>query len=222
MNKKLIMLGFAILIASVFLKLLVIGFKNIKVDQFKPAAVIFVIDSSASNQKALPEQQDYLIQLCKSLDPEDQTKIIKVSEDAYLIYEGSPANISDIRNSMKDFTQYNPIEHGTAYGTALNKALVHSLTMKKNGYTPAIVVLGDLEDEGNPDTQIHWNSLITNVAYVKKKAPDFSMMFLFAYPSKLDYVKEELNPILGEKHLIIAPKPSVDKSTRKFLHAINR
>lgn len=222
MNKRLIISGLVILFSSIVLRLFYVGIKHIKVDKFKPAAVIFVVDSSASNQKSLPEQKQYLKQLCKILDPEDQIKIIKVSEYAYLIYEGSPANISDISKSMEAFTQYNPIENGTAYGVGLRKALEHAYTMKKNGYVPAIVVLGDLEDEGNPATQIDWNTLPSDVENVKKYAPDLSMMFLFAHPIKLDLVKEELNPILGEKHLIIAPRPSVNKSTNRFLHAIGR
>ena len=68
-----------------------------KVDDFKPAAVIFVVDSSASNQKKLPEQKKLLRQICNILDPEDLIKILKVSEDSYLIYEGAPFNGSGLK-----------------------------------------------------------------------------------------------------------------------------
>lgn len=222
MNKRLIILGFTILISTIILKFIYLGLKKIKIDDFKPAAVIFVVDSSASNQKKLPEQKKFLKQLCAILDPEDQIKIIKVSEDAYLIYEGSPANSSDISKSMTAFTQYNEIERGTAYGIGLKKALSHALTMKENGYVPAIVVIGDLENEGESSEQLNWNTLPRDVKKARKYAPDLSMMFLFAHPSKLDMVKEELNPILGEKHLIISPEQNVDKIPRKFLQAIGR
>jgi len=222
MNKRLIIIGFIILISTIVLKLVIVGLKNIKVDDFKPAAVIFVVDSSASNQKKLPEQKRYIKKLCAILDPDDQIKIIKVSEDAYLIYEGSPANSSDISKSMEDFTKYNQMENGTAYGIGIKKALSHALTMKKDGYVPAVVVVGDLADEGTPSEQINWDKLPKNVAKVQKYAPDLSMMFLFAHPSKLDLVKEKLNPVLGETHLIVAPEENVDKTTRKFLKAIGR
>ena len=221
-NKRLIILGLIILASTIVLKFLFVGIKNIKVDNFKPAAVIFVVDSSASNQAKLPEQKRYLKQLCSILDPEDQIKIIKVSEDAYLIYEGSPANSSDINKSMAAFTQYNPSEIGTAYGIGLKKALSHALTMKQDGFVPAVVVIGDLANEGQLDSQLNWDTLPANVEKVKKYAPDLSMMFLFAHPSKLDLVKEKLNPVLGEQHLIIASEETVDKTTRRFLAAIGR
>lgn len=222
MNKRLVTIGFIILISTIVIKLLFVGLRNLKIDDFKPAAVIFVVDSSASNQKNLPDQKRYIKQLCTILDPEDQIKILKVSESSYLIYEGSPGNISDISKSMESFTQYNPQENGTAYGVGLKKAFEHALTMKKNGYVPAIVVVGDLANEGRASSQVNWDTLPSNVAKVKQYAPDLSMMFLFAHPSKLDFVKEKLNPVLGEKHLIIAPKENVDKTTSRFLHAIGR
>jgi len=221
-NKRLIILGFIILASTILLRFVYLGIKKIKIDNFKPAAVIFVVDSSASNQKKLPEQKRYLKQLCSILDPEDQIKIIKVSEDAYLIYEGSPANSSDITKSMEAFTQYDPNETGTAYGIGLKKALSHALTMKKDGFVPAVVVIGDLANEGSLSSQINWNTFPSNVEKVKQYAPDLSMMFLFAHPSKLDLVKEKLNPVLGEQHLIIASEETVDKTTRKFLYAIGR
>lgn len=222
MNKRLIILGFIILISTIVLRFVYLGLKNIKIDDFKPAAIIFVVDSSASNQKKLPEQKRFLKQLCAILDPEDQIKIIKVSQDAYLIYEGSPANSSDISKSMEAFTKYDSNEVGTAYGLGLKKALSHALTMKKDGYTPAVVVVGDLENEGNLSGQLNWDTLPKNVEKVQKYAPDLSMMFLFAHPSKLDLVKEKLNPVLGEKHLIVAPEENINKTTRKFLQAIGR
>ena len=106
LNKRLVTLGLLILILSVAGKFLWMGLRQIKVDDFHPSAVIFVIDSSASNQKQLPEQKKTLRQICNLLDPEDQIKILRVSEDAYLIYEGTPMNGSVITKSMYAFTQY--------------------------------------------------------------------------------------------------------------------
>ena len=60
MNKRLIILGIVILFASVILKIVWTGLTKIKVDNFRPAAVMFVLDSSASNQKDLPEQKKLL------------------------------------------------------------------------------------------------------------------------------------------------------------------
>lgn len=222
LNKKLVTLGLVVLILSVAIRFIWAGLRQIKVDDFHPSAVIFVIDSSASNQKRLPEQKKTLRQICNLLDPEDQIKILRVSEDAYLIYEGSPMNGSSITKSMDAFTKFSAKDYGTAYGVGLKKAFSHALTMKKDGYVPAIVVIGDLGNEGAIEKQINWDTLPENVQNVKKYAPDISMMFLDAHPAKLDLVKEKLTPVLGEAHLIVSPEQNIDKSIRRFLHAIGR
>lgn len=222
MNKRLIILGIVILAVSIILKLVWTGVTKIKVDNFRPAAVMFVIDSSASNQKDLPEQKKLLKQICNLLDPEDKIKIIRVSEDAYLIYEGAPFNGSNINKVMNAFTAYDEKDYGTAYGVGLRKALNYSLEMKKLGYMPAVVVIGDLENEGESDKQINWNTLPSEVRNIKSKAPDLAMMFLYAHPEKLDLVKESLTPVLGEMKLIVSPKQNCDKAIRQFVHALER
>ena len=209
MNKRLIILGIVILFASVILKIVWTGLTKIKVDNFRPAAVMFVLDSSASNQKDLPEQKDKI-------------KIIRVSEDAYLIYEGAPFNGSNINKVMNAFTAYDEKDYGTAYGSGLKKALNYSLEMKKLGYMPAVVVIGDLENEGDTDKQINWNTLPAEVKKVKASAPDLAMMFLYAHPEKLDQVKETLLPVLGEVKLIVSPKQNCDRAIRQFIHALER
>ena len=222
MNKRLIILGIVILAASVILKIVWTGLTKIKVDNFKPAAVMFVLDSSASNQKDLPEQKKLLRQICNLLDPEDKIKIIRVSEDAYLIYEGAPFNGSNINKVMNAFTAYDEKDYGTAYGSGLKKALNYSVEMKKLGYLPAVVVIGDLENEGETDKQINWNTLPAEVKKVKATAPDLAMMFLYAHPEKLDQVKETLLPVLGEVKLIVSPKQNCDRAIRQFIHALER
>ncbi len=222
MNKRLIILGIVILAVSIILKLVWSGVTKIKVDNFRPAAVMFVVDSSASNQKDLPEQKKLLKQICNLLDPEDKIKIIRVSEDAYLIYEGAPFNGSNINKVMNAFTAYDEKDYGTAYGVGMRKALNYSLEMKKLGYMPAVVVIGDLENEGESDKQINWNTLPSDVRRVKSKAPDLAMMFLYAHPEKLDLVKETLTPVLGEMKLIVSPKQNCDKAIRQFIHALER
>lgn len=222
MNKRIIILGIVILVTCLVVKLIWAGLKNLKVDDFKPAAVMFVVDSSASNQAKLPEQKRFLKQVCAQLDPEDQIKIIKVSQDSYIIYEGSPQNTSGISKSMEAFTQYAPNDMGTAYGEGLKKAFSYALTMKKNGFVPAVVIIGDLENEGATSKQIDWNTLPKNIENIKKYAPDISVAFLYAHPQKLDMVKEKLGNILGEEKLILAPEQNIDKSVRKFINALGR
>lgn len=87
---------------------------------------------------------------------------------------------------------------------------------------PAIVVLGDLENEGAIEKQINWETLPQNVRNVQKYAPDLAMMFLYAHPEKLDMVKEKLGPVLGEKKLLVSPEQNVDKAVKNFVHALDR
>lgn len=222
MNKRLIILGLLILGIAIVGKLLWVGLSKIKVDDFHKSAIVFVVDSSASNQKNLPEQIKYMKSLCSILDPEDEIKILKVSEDSYLIFEGSPSDTKGITKAVEAFTQYNSKDYGTAYGLAIKKAFEHCLTMRKEGFVPAVVVIGDLENEGAVEKQINWDTLPENVKKVQEYIPEISMMFVYAHPEKLDMVKSKLNPILGEKRLIVANETNVNKANRKFLEAIGR
>ncbi len=222
MNKKIVVTGILILICSVFIKVLYLGIRNIKIDDFNPAAIIFVVDSSASNQSNLQEEIEYLKSVCSILDPEDSIKILKVSQESYLIYEGSPMNNSTINKTLDEFTKYDNKEYGTAYGEALRKAFEHALNMKKEGYIPSIVVIGDLENEGALSKQIDWQTLPDNVKNIKKYIPEISMMFVYAHPQKLDMVKTKLAPVLGETKLIVANEKTASQTQRKLLEAIGR
>lgn len=201
----------------------IFGLSKVKVDEFHKASVIFIVDSSASNAKELPGQIQTLKQLCSMLDPEDHIKILRVSEKSYIIYEGSPQSTSEIRKSLKEFTKIDNDEFGTAYGLAIQKAFNHSENLFKDGYIPAVVVMGDLENEGKYENQIHWDSFPSDVQKIKDKTDGkFAMMFLYAAPDKLDYVKEKLNPILGESKLILGQKTGAARQLSKFLGAIGR
>jgi len=221
-NKHLIILGLLILAVSIAGKLVYLGLKSIKVDEFHKSAVIFIVDSSASNQKMLPSEIKYLKSLCSILDPEDEIKILKVSEKSYLIYEGSPSDSSGISKAVSAFTKYDKDDYGTAYGEALKKAFNHCLTMKKEGYIPAVVVIGDLENEGDIAKQINWETLPKNVESVQKYIPELALMFVFAHPEKLDLVKTKLTPVIGETKLVVANEQNAQKAQMKFLKAIGR
>ena len=222
MNNRIKIIIFAIFV-FLLLVLAVFGLSKIKVDDFHKAAVVFVVDSSASNMKDLPAQTRVLKQLCSMLDPEDHIKILRVSEKSYIIYEGSPQSSSEIRKSMDKFTKFDDKEYGIAYGLSLKKAFNHALNLYKDGYVPAVVVMGDLENEGAVENQIDWETFPTEVEAMKKQTNEsFSMMFLYASPEKLDFVKEKLVPVLGEQKLIIGTETTAHRVLSKFLAAIGR
>ena len=222
MGKRLITLGIIILVFSVIVKTAIVGLKSIKVDDFTPTCAIFLVDISASNQEQLFKQKNYISSICKTLDPDDQSKILVISQDANLIYEGSPQNGSGIRKSLNQYTQLDASAWGTAYGTAIKKGMQHALTMQREGYTPCIIVIGDLENEGDIKGQINWDTLPGNIKRVKQYCPKLSMAFLYAHPSKLDFVKSKLVPVLGEEKLVIATNEMMDKASRKIMTAMGR
>lgn len=222
MGKRLAIIGIIILTLSIILKLVIVGFKSIKIDDFKPVTAIFLIDISASNQSEIAKQKKYITQFCSNMDPEDQVKIIVISQESFLIYEGTPQNSSGIRKSMEQYTQMDSSAWGTAYGTAMKKAMQHALSMQRNGYIPVVITIGDLENEGDIKGQLNWNTLPSNVQKMKKYCPEISMAFLYAHPSKLDFVKEKLGPVLGEDKLIIATEQTVDKATPRIYAAMGR
>ena len=151
MNKRLIISGIVILFASIIIKLVWSGLTKIKVDNFKPAAVMFVLDSSASNQQDLPEQKKLLRQICNLLDPEDKIKIIRVSEDAYLIYEGAPFNGSNINKVMN------------ADILDIGKGIGNSISGMGKGIAEKMAFLNtDVTDIGK-GLSTKWNSLISKV-----------------------------------------------------------
>lgn len=220
MNRRLIIIGFAILVVSIFIKLVFVLAKNIKVGDFHKTSVTFIIESSANNRNKLPSQIKYIKSLCSILDPEDMVKIIKTEKSAYLIYEGSAGDGSNISSALQKYT--NDITNETSYGEAIKKAVDYSLTMKKDDYNTAIVVLGTLEEFGDASKQINWDILPDNIKKTKKYLPEIAMMFVYAEPEKLDFIKTKLNPVLGENKLIIANEVNIDKVNYRFLKAIGR
>ena len=222
MNRRTKKLCILAILFILMVTILVSCCKSIKIDDFHPASVIFVMDSSASNQGKLDEQKKLVKQICNRLDPEDKIKIIRVSEEAYLIFEGSPHNSKNITDSMNEFTQYDSKDWGTAYGDGIKKALEYSASMNNEGFKPSVVVIGDLENEGVVEKQLNWNTLPNDIRKFKNNVPDFVMFFAFAHPQKLDLVKSKLSPILGETKLIISTEQNIDKSMNKFLTEIER
>ncbi len=192
---------------------------NLKFDNFKPVFVTFLIDCSKQNTK-IEEQKKFIKNFCSTLDPEDRIKIIQISGDTYLIYEGSPQNISGIKKSLDIHTKNVTNSDITVYDLAIKKAIQHCLTMKKNDYIPAVIVIGNIENQGK--SAIDWNYLPINIKNTLKYMPNFSMTFLWVEPKMLDMVKTNLAPVLGENQLIISTELTIDKASGKILKSLGR
>jgi hypothetical protein len=190
--------------------------------EFKPVATIFLLDISASNRNLLDMQEQTILKISKRLDSEDHALIYVVTEDAYSVYNGNPHKLVAMRESMKKRGAFDDKTFGTAYGLALKKAVSDALRYKQDGYKPAIIVLGDLENEGDVTKQINWNTLPTNIQKTLKYVPDLTLAFLYAHPQKLDDVRLSLLPVIKEKNLVIASEENVDQAVRKILEALGR
>ena len=104
----------------------------------------------------------------------------------------------------------------------IKKALGYCLTMKKEGYRPSVIVIGDLANQGTLSKQLKWETLPQNIKNVQKYIPELVMMFVYTPPEKMDLVKTKLAPVLGETKLIVANEAMVEKSGRRFIKAIGR
>ncbi|MBR1754610.1 VWA domain-containing protein [bacterium] len=222
MNKRIITLGILILTVSVIIKLAIIGLKHIKVDDFKPNAVVFLVDSSASNQSLFAEQVKYIKQLCKLLDPEDYVEIYKISNDTYHVYTGSPANTAEMSKAIDKFAKVDAREYGTNYGKGIKKVLANCIKLKTNeNYDNcSVVVLGDLEDEAG--FKIDYKELAKITQEAKIQIPDMALMFAYAHPQKLELVKDSLSNVLNNQKLVLVNEVTVNKSPTLFLKAIGR
>lgn len=189
--------------------------------EFKPVCAIFLLDISASSRESLYKEQQSILKMAKRLDSEDHARIYVVSEDAYEVYDGPPNKIVAMRESMNKRSEFDPDSWGTAYGVALKKAVGDALFYKERGYKPAIVVFGDLENEGVVNKQINWNTLPKNLENTLKYVPDLTLTFMYAHPQKLDEIRQTLLPIMKDQ-LIFASEENVDLAIRKFTQAVGR
>ena len=222
MFKRTCVLGLILFLSVYVVKLLYVGFKNMDLADFKPVAAIFLLDISASNRALQSEQEQLILRISKRLDSEDHALIYIVSEDTYNIYDGNPHKLPQIKDAMKKRGEFDSKSYGTAYGLALKKAIGDALRYEANGYRPAIVVLGDLENEGDIKKQINWNTLPNNIKNTLKYVPDLTLVFLYAHPKKLDAIRQDLLPVMEDKRLIMASQEGVDIALRKFMEAVGR
>ena len=222
MFRRTLMLGLLLPIIVFLGKCVVTAMSNVELADFKPVCAIFLLDISASNRDLLWKQQQTILKIGKKMDSEDHARIYVVSEDAYEVYDGAPHKTIAMREAMKKRSEFDSKAYGTAYGLALKKAVGDALRYKAEGYTPAIIVLGDLENEGAINKQINWAILPKNLKKTLEYIPDLSLTFLYAHPQKLDEVRQVLVPVLGEKQLIIAAEENVEISLKKFAAAIGR
>ncbi len=222
MFRKVLTLGIILVFAVYLLKVVFVKVSSLDLAEFKPVATIFLLDISASSRGTIDKQKDTILKISKRLDSEDVALIYVVTEDAYNVYNGNPHKLVDMKKSMNKYGDYDPKAYGTAYGLALKKAVNDALRFKEDGYTPAIIILGDLENEGDITKQINWSTLPRNIEYTLKYVPDLSLTFLYAHPQKLDDVRQTLLPVMDEKKIVIATEENVDQAVRKFMGIVGR
>lgn len=222
MFRRALMLGILLPLIVFIAKMAVVAMSKVELSEFQPVCAIFLLDVSASNRELMYDQQQTILKMGKKMDSEDHAKIYVVTEDAYEVYDGPPHKTIAMRQAMNKRSEFDSKAYGTAYGTALKKAIGDALRYKAMGYTPAIIVLGDLENEGAINKQINWNILPKNIKKTLEYIPELSLTFLYAHPQKLDEVKQRLVPVMGDKQLIIATQENVDLAVRKFSTALGR
>ncbi len=222
MFRRALTLGIILVLAVYLIKLVVVAISKTDLAEFKPVGVIFLLDISASSRGAIIEEQNTILKISKRLDSDDKAIIYVVSEDAYNVYNGNPHRLVDMKKSMNKYGEFDSKAWGTAYGVALKKAVNDALRFEEDGFKPAIVILGDLENEGDITKQINWNTLPKNIQNTLKYVPDLSLTLLYAHPQKLDDIRQRLLSVLDEKKFIMASQENVDQAVRKFMEIIGR
>lgn len=224
MFRRALILGLILPIVLYGIKIILWGASNIKLANFKPVSAIFLLDVSASNRELMDKQSNTILKISKRLDSEDTALVYIVSENTYNVYDGNPHKLVQIKEAIQKRGAYDNKAYGTAYGLALKKAVGDSLRYKAQGYTPVIVILGDLENEGDITKQINWNTLPSNMKKTLQFVPDLKLAFLYAHPEKLDDVRQILLPAFAEKsnNLVFASEENVDQATKKLLEVLGR
>lgn len=224
MFKRALVLGAILPVAVFIIKLIVVGISNVQLANFQPVSAIFLLDVSASNRDLMSKQEQTILKISKRLDSEDHALIYLVSENTYNVYNGNPHKLVDMKKAVEKRGAFDSKAYGTAYGLALKKAVGDALHYKSNGYTPAIIVLGDLENEGDISKQINWNVLPKNIKNTLRYIPDLKLTFLYAHPEKLDDVRQMLLPVFDEhpENLILASEENAEQATKTFLGVLGR
>ncbi len=224
MFRRALILGLILPLVLYGIKIILWGFSNIKLANFKPVSAIFLLDVSASNRTLIDKQTGTILKISKRLDSEDTALVYIVSENTYNVYDGNPHKLVAIKEAISKRGAYDNKAYGTAYGLAFKKAIGDALRYQSQGYTPLIVVLGDLENEGDVTKQLNWNTLPSNLRKTLRYIPDLKVAFLYAHPEKLDDVRQLLLPVFAEKssNLIVASEENVEQSTKKLLEVLGR
>jgi len=222
MFRRTCVLGLILVAALYIIKCVVFFAMKVELAEFQPAGVIFLLDTSASNKTLQSRQEDTILKICKRLDSEDKSWIYIVTEDAYRIYNENPHRLNDIRKAFAERGQLDAKAYGTAYGLTLKKAVNDALQFKQEGYKPSIVVLGDLENEGDITKQINWDKLPANMEKTLKHIPELSLAFLYAHPKKLDDARDKLRNVIPENQLFFSSEENVDLTVNRFIKAIGR
>lgn len=222
MFRKTCILGVILILFLYLAKCLFVFLSGVQLAEFHPAGVIFVMDISDSNELLREREEKTILKICKSLDYEDKSKIYVLNDNAFIIYNEAPNKRGSIKKAFSRHGNFDRNSKGAAYGVALKKAVDDALILKKQGYRPSIVILGDLEDKGSLDKQINWDKLTQNMEKTMQYIPDLSIVLLYAHPRKLEDSREKLKNVIPDEQLFFASEESVDLTVERFVKSIGR
>ena len=221
MFRKTCTLGIILVLALYIIKCVFILLSGIELADFKQAGVIFLLDTSASNKNLQARQEKTIVKMCKSLDVDDKAIIYVVTENTFQIYNGNPHKVGVIKKAFEERAKLDSKSWGTAYGAAIKQAVDDALALKNQGFKPSIVILGDLENEGDIKKQINWNKLPSNMKKTLKYLPDLSVVFLYAHPEKLDMARNTLKTVFPANQLFFASEENVELTVKGFMKSVH-
>jgi predicted nucleic acid-binding Zn ribbon protein len=176
------------------------------VDSYKPIAVIMAIEHSSNSH----QYENIARAVDNMLDPEDIVKMLEVSVQPSLLYEGHGQQTSNIRKSIQNLTiaNYEQNDYVEAYKNTISK-LKNVVTEINSEYLPYVIIIGKFGNENSRLKRVEWSMLSDNF----NKTP---VMFL----SIDDSCQKDLKKNSKLKHVVLYDyKNGVSaKNIAKFLN----
>ena len=186
-----------------------------------PVGLIAFLDCSASFE---PHHGDAL-QAVRALNDKllgqiDWVLAFRLSSEVNWLRDAEKAGSKRLIEALEQNTQVDKEERGTAYGTALTRAVKEARALSPKVARIAVVILGDGADERSAQGgNIAWDQLPALYA----DFPDQAHLFmLYVTPKSGDRLRETLKPSLKDRLHLFVPADSGSAATSTIRNYLQR
>ena len=156
----------------------------------------------------------------KLLGQIDWVLAFRLSSEVNWLRDAEKAGSKRLIEALDQNTQVDKEERGTAYGTALTRAVREARTLSPKVARTAVVLLGDGEDERSTrGGNIDWATLPAQYADFPAEA---HLFLLYVTPKAGDRLREALKPILKDRLHLFVPADSGAAATSTIRNYLQR